>query len=257
MENLNVLVADDELPARGELTYELQQIEGVEVVGECANGKEVLSFLKEHPQVDLIFLDIEMPVMDGLTCAEKINRLGLRIPFVFATGYSQFALRAFDLEAFDYILKPYDEKRIERIIQRVRDSRDFLHQKEKDGEVVSSHDKISLKCQGKTILVSPRKEIGIVSTEKSEGCFFYTTRGIFQSKMKLHEAEDLLKGQGFMRTNKGYIVNLSMVYEIHPQDNGTLLLTVHHFEKEKVPVSRQYIKPFKEKMHLGRRHWGL
>lgn len=257
MEKLNVLVADDELPARGELTYELQQMEGVEVVGECGNGKEVLAFLKKHPQVDLIFLDIEMPVMDGLTCAEKINRLGLGIPFVFATGYSQFALRAFDLEAFDYILKPYNEKRIARIIQRARDAKDFFHQKEREGEIVSSHDRISLQCGGKTVLVSPRKEIGIVSTEKSDGCFFYTTKGIFQSKMKLHEAEELLKNQGFLRTNKGYIVNLSMVYEIHRQDNGTLLLTVHHFEKEKVPVSRQYLKPFKEKMHLNNRHWGI
>lgn len=102
---IKVLVADDELPARGELKYQLASIPHVNVIGECANGKEVISFLETHPQVDLLFLDIEMPIMNGLEAAQKIIGMNHSVKIVFATGYSQFALQAFELEAFDYILK--------------------------------------------------------------------------------------------------------------------------------------------------------
>lgn len=112
MQDIRVLVADDEIPARGELKYELATIPGVQIVGECKNGKEVLDFLNVHPNVDILFLDIEMPFMNGLECAKEIQRRDYPVKIVFATGYSQFAVQAFDLEAFDYILKPYDEKRI-------------------------------------------------------------------------------------------------------------------------------------------------
>ena len=118
MTEIKALIADDELPARGELRYELSSIPGVTVVGECANGKEVLSFLRTHPNVDILFLDIEMPVMNGLETAKEILTMNYPVKIVFATGYSQFALQAFDLEAFDYILKPYDEERIAKTIDR-------------------------------------------------------------------------------------------------------------------------------------------
>ena len=122
MQDIRVLVADDEIPARGELKYELATIPGVQIVGECKNGKEVLDFLNVHPNVDILFLDIEMPFMNGLECAKEIKRIDYPVKIVFATGYSQFAVQAFDLEAFDYILKPYDEKRIQRTIKRYADS---------------------------------------------------------------------------------------------------------------------------------------
>ena len=107
MQDIRVLVADDEIPARGELKYELATIPGVQNV---------------HPNVDILFLDIEMPFMNGLECAKEIQRRDYPVKIVFATGYSQFAVQAFDLEAFDYILKPYDEKRIQRTIKRYADS---------------------------------------------------------------------------------------------------------------------------------------
>jgi len=87
-------------------------------------------------------------------------------------------------------------------------------------------------------------------TEKSDNSLFYTTEGIIRSKMTLRDAEALLAEQGFFRTHKGYIVNLSMIYKIETQDNGTLLLTMNHYPKEKVPVSRHYIKDFRTVMHM-------
>lgn len=249
MEEIKVLVADDELPARGELQYELSAIPGVKIVGECTNGKEVIAFLKSHPNVDLLFLDIEMPIMNGLECAKEIGTMDLPTKIVFATGYSQFALQAFDLEAFDYILKPYQEPRLRRIITRLQDSRS-LQKNKIPGEVSVYSQKISIQTKNKTLRLSPSEEIVLISTEKSDCSLFYTTSGIIESKMTLRDIETLLSPLGFFRTHKGYIVNLSMIHEISPQDNGTLLLTMTRYEKEKVPVSRHYIKSFKDTLHI-------
>ncbi len=250
MNEIRALVADDELPARGELRYELSAIPGVKVVGECANGKEVLAFLKTHPNVDILFLDIEMPLMNGLECAKEIVRMDLPVKIVFATGYSQFAVQAFELEAFDYILKPYDESRIARTISRLSDSIALREKERAPGEIVTYYQKISLQTKDKTIMISPSQEIILISTEKSDRSLFYTTSGIVESKMTLRDIETLLSPLGFFRTHKGYIVNLSMIQEITNQDNGTLLLTMNYFPKEKVPVSRHYIKEFKNTLHL-------
>ncbi len=250
MNEIRALVADDELPARGELRYELSAIPGVKVVGECANGKEVLAFLKTHPNVDILFLDIEMPLMNGLECAKEIVRMDLPVKIVFATGYSQFAVQAFELEAFDYILKPYDESRIARTIARLSDSIALREKERAPGEIVTYYQKISLQTKDKTIMISPSQEIILISTEKSDRSLFYTTNGIVESKMTLRDIETLLSPLGFFRTHKGYIVNLSMIQEIANQDNGTLLLTMNYFPKEKVPVSRHYIKEFKNTLHL-------
>lgn len=247
---IKVLVADDELPARGELKYQLASMPHVNVIGECANGKEVISFLETHPQVDLLFLDIEMPIMNGLEAAQKIIDMNHSVKIVFATGYSQFALQAFELEAFDYILKPYDEERIAKTIQRLFDS---IMQRENgtaSGEIINARSRISLQTKNKTLILSPAKEIVLISTEKSDNSLFYTTEGIIRSKMTLRDAEALLAEHGFFRTHKGYIVNLSMIYKIETQDNGTLLLTMNHYPKEKVPVSRHYIKDFRTVMHM-------
>ena len=192
MKEIRALVADDELPARGELTYELSNIPGVKVIGECGNGREVLAFLKTHPNVDILFLDIEMPLMNGLECAKEIVRMDLSVKVVFATGYSQFAVKAFDLEAFDYILKPYDEARIARTISRLADSLVLMEKERVPGEIVSTSQKISLQTQGKTIMISPAQEIILISSEKSDRALFYTTRGIIESKMTLRDIESLL-----------------------------------------------------------------
>lgn len=251
MQDIRVLVADDEIPARGELKYELATIPGVQIVGECKNGKEVLDFLNVHPNVDILFLDIEMPFMNGLECGKEIQRRDYPVKIVFATGYSQFAVQAFDLEAFDYILKPYDEKRIQRTIKRYADSLELRENHRSPGEIINTSQRISLQTKDKTVMISPAQEIIIISTEKSDRSLFYTTSGIIESRMALRDAEQLLAPHGFFRTHKGYIVNLAMIQELESQDNGTLLLTMNYFPKEKVPVSRHYIKDFKNTLHIS------
>lgn len=247
---IKILIADDELPARGELKYELSTMPNVKIIGECSNGKSVLDFLKTHPNVDLIFLDIEMPVMNGLETAKKISEMDISAKIVFATGYSQFAIQAFDLEAFDYILKPYDEERIRRIIERLQNGLAEREYNRTPGEITVLSQKISLQTIDRVIMINPVQEIIFICTEKSDCSLFYTTKGVITSKITLRDSETLLEPLGFFRTHKGYIVNLSMIQEIQPQDNGTLLLSMDHFPQEKVPVSRHYLKDFRNVMHI-------
>lgn len=243
MDSIRVLIADDERPARGELSYLLRHVPGVEVVGECANGKEVLAFLKTHLQVDLVFLDIEMPLLNGLETAKEIRRLGYPLQYVFATGYSQFAVEAFALEAFDYILKPYEEQRIRRIAQRWQTLKERAPEGTA-GDMGAGGNQIILRSEGRMVFVKT-EDISLVATEKSDGTLFYTKQGVLASKMTLREAEEILAGHRFFRTHKGYLVNINRVETAEPSDNGTLLLTVKGFPKEKVPVSRHYLKAFR------------
>ena len=109
--------------------------------------------------------------------------------------------------------------------------------------------KFLLRGKDRSILINPLKDLILVSSEKTSGTLFYTTLGIVESKLILREAEDQLKTYNFFRTNKGYIVNLSKIQEIIPQDNSTLLLTMEHYPKIQVPVSRHYIKAFRAAIH--------
>lgn len=249
MNPIRIVVADDEPPARGELTYILAHIPGAAVEAQAKNGREALDYILTHPGVDLVFLDIEMPLMNGLEAARVLVEKKLPVKVVFATGYSQFAVEAFDLEAFDYILKPYDEVRIARIVRRFAEARLEWETRKSPGEVLGEGQRILLRAGGKNILLG-QEEIVLVSTEKSDGSYFYTKDGIIHSTMTLRDTEALLAGKGFCRTHKGYMVNLAMVREIRSEDNGTLLLTMKGYPGEKVPVSRHYLKQFRRLMGL-------
>lgn len=249
MKPVRIIVADDELPARGELTYLLAHIPGASVEAQCANGKEAIDYLRAHPGVEMAFLDIEMPLMNGLEAARLIGEMNLPVKVVFATGYSQFAVQAFDLEAYDYILKPYAGARISRIVQRFAAGREEQERRRSPGEVMEAGRRIMVRGEGRSYFLA-KEEIVLVSTEKSDGSYFYTLGGIIRSGMTLREAEALLAGKGFCRTHKGYVVNLALVREIRSEDNGTLLLSMEGYPGESVPVSRHYIKDFRRRMGL-------
>ncbi|WP_139491456.1 LytR/AlgR family response regulator transcription factor [Brevibacillus dissolubilis] len=117
---LNVFIVDDEMPARAELRYLLEQFSDLEVIGEASSGTEALELIPEA-KPDLVFLDIHLHDRDGVEVAEQlVNQMEKRPVIVFATAYEAHAVRAFELEATDYIVKPFSEQRLDKTIQRVR-----------------------------------------------------------------------------------------------------------------------------------------
>src|ERR1700681_3840700 len=117
---ISTIIVDDEKPARDELAFLLKSFPDVSVVGQGKNGLEAVALIKEHSP-DLVFLDGQMPGLDGFGVIQKLMDRKLRLPhIVFATAYDSYAVQAFEVNAVDYILKPFDKQRLARAVQRAR-----------------------------------------------------------------------------------------------------------------------------------------
>ena len=117
---INVIIVDDEKPARDELAYLLKGFAEISVIGQGKNGVEALALIKEHSP-DLVFLDVQMPGLDGFGVLKKLVERKMKMPHVvFATAFDQYAVQAFEVNAVDYVLKPFDKSRIAKAIQRAR-----------------------------------------------------------------------------------------------------------------------------------------
>src|SRR5471030_2884925 len=118
--NINTLIVDDEKPAREELAFLLKSFPEINLIGEGKNGVEAVALIKEHVP-DLVFLDVKMPGLDGFGVLKKLVERKTKMPHVvFATAFDQYAVQAFDVNAVDYVLKPFDKARIAKAIQRAR-----------------------------------------------------------------------------------------------------------------------------------------
>ena len=165
MTKIRAAVVDDEMPARYELTSILHEIENVDVAAEFSTGKGFLEFLKKD-SVDVVFMDIEMPVMTGIQTVQAMEQMSddiLSMPrVVFSTGFAQFAIQAFDLAVFDYILKPYTEERIRKTIARVKQNMEEQESNKQIGEIINSKNNFVLAIENKFIVLNPEKEIVLI-----------------------------------------------------------------------------------------------
>src|SRR5271154_6243995 len=115
---INTIIVDDEKPARDELTFLLKAFPEINIIGQGRNGVEAVALIKEH-NPDLVFLDVQMPGLDGFGVLKKLVERKMKVPHVvFATAFDQYAVQAFDVNAVDYVLKPFDKARIAKAIQR-------------------------------------------------------------------------------------------------------------------------------------------
>ena len=250
MNPIRVLIVDDEQPARGTIRLILKQIDDIAVVGECNNGEDCIQFVKDNPNIDIIFMDIEMPGMGGLKAVAAIREIAPDIHIVFSTGYSEFAVDAFNLEAFDYILKPYRKNRILQTINRYQTLQKMMQSAAINTTPVIKNQKLLIRLDDKFKLIDPKGEIAFVSNEKAGGTRFFTTSGIIETKTPLKDFEGTLASVHFLRTHRCYEVNIDFIQDITPWFNDTFMLTMKGFEKYQVPVSRTFIKKFKETMGL-------
>src|SRR3954468_12026202 len=118
--SLTALIIDDEQLARDELNYLIKNVDGIEVVAQGHNGLEAINLIKEHSP-DIVFLDVQMPGLDGFGVIKKLLDKKIRVPqVVFATAFDQYAVKAFEVNAVDYLLKPFDKKRVGEALQRAR-----------------------------------------------------------------------------------------------------------------------------------------
>ncbi|WP_017185932.1 LytR/AlgR family response regulator transcription factor [Alkalibacillus haloalkaliphilus] len=232
---IQVLIAEDEQFAREELIYLLKQIYDVELCPSAKNGKELLEYYKLYLP-DVLFIDIHMPNFSGIEIAEKIRTSNQNQPaIVFTTAYDHYAVKAFELQAVDYLLKPFDQTRFEKAMGKVRRA---LHNQSNSSK--QRLDKLVISTNEKMVVLKP-EEIGYVEKIDRMLKIHTLTDEAIVTKMTLKELEEKLSAYPFYRPHRSYLVNLDAIDEITPWFNGAYNIVIRD---SKIPVSRSSAKEF-------------
>ena len=279
--SISALIIDDEQLARDELSYLLDSVGGVDVVGQGANGIEAVDLIEEH-HPDLVFLDVQMPGLDGFAVIQRLmdrNRQAKvrgedtePLPqIVFATAYDQYAVRAFDVNAVDYLLKPFDLTRVGQAVEKARGripagvggvstatpSADspienqleallrLLNRPKSTQQpaklIVQAQSRLLLIDQGEICYAAIDEGVIRVATQSFEG----------QSKCRtLEELLDLLDPALFWRAHRGFVVNINHIREVVPWFKSTYQLRMNDKKQTEIPVSRAQTRRLRELFNL-------
>lgn len=256
---LKALIVDDEYPARQELRFALSGFEDIEIVGEATNAQEALALVKAL-DYHVLFLDISMPGMSGLELGAAIQDLPRQPLIIFITAYDEYAVRAFEVNAVDYLLKPVEPGRLKKAIDKVMKvyqesaapgestaEGEFTNGNNKTPPTPANQikiDRIPAEKQGKTVLVA-ESDIFYAFTEQ-DYIYIKTYNDKLFTRFTLKELEARLNSSIFFRTHRCYLVNLHKVREIIPFFNGTYNLVVEDKENTEVPVSRAQAKKLRK-----------
>lgn len=244
---LKAFLVDDEPLARDELAYLLKRSRKVEIVGEADQIESALQQLS-YIEADVIFLDIQLAEESGLELANKLLESEKRPEIVFATAYDEYALKAFDLHAVDYLLKPFDEERVMRTIEKLTklfESKAELSSSAMNGhaQTVESVDKLAITVEDRIIIV-PVKEILYIYSEEGKTVII-TMENKYEASDSLITFERKLINTSIVRVHRAYLVNLNQIKEIQPWFHSTYNLMMP--DGETVPVSRTYTKELKKR----------
>ncbi|MGO9317594.1 MAG: LytR/AlgR family response regulator transcription factor [Terracidiphilus sp.] len=290
---LSALIIDDEQLAREELAYLLAQVGGVEVVAQGANGIEAVELIEEH-HPDMVFLDVQMPGLDGFAVIQKLmdrrtqanavialkeQLTAPQVPLpqiVFATAYDQYAVRAFDVNAVDYLLKPFDRARVEQAVERVRGRLASALSSPSGGSPngatsslpesqIESLLRLLNRPHGASRAPQPAKLIVQVQSrllliDQAEICFAAIDDGVirvvtqsFEGSSKCRTLEELLDQLDpavFWRAHRGFVVNINHIREVVPWFKSSYQLRMNDKQKTEIPVSRNQTRRLRELFNL-------
>ena len=255
--SLSAVIVDDEQLARDELSFLLKDVGDVNVVAQGKNGLEAVHLIREH-NPDLVFLDVQMPGLDGFGVIKKLLDKKVALPkIVFATAFDQYAVKAFEVNAVDYLLKPFDKKRVAQSIQKVRAKMEaggsptdkletLVRMLESQKEQTTS--KVLIRSMGRLLLIDQR-DICYASIE--DGVISVVTAGPSggegQSNCRtLEELLDSLDSKLFWRAHRSYLVNINRIKEVVPWFKSSYQLRMDDKKQTEIPVSRAQTKRLRE-----------
>ncbi len=245
---ITALIVEDEKPAREIIKYYLEKHEMVEIVGECPDGYSGLSGIRElNP--DLVFLDIQMPKLTGFELLEVLDE---KPEIIFTTAYDEYAIKAFDLNAVDYLLKPFSEKRFDEAVTKAVGR---IRKGESTEKVISRLSSAKAECsaplnrivvrKGNSISFIPVKNIRYIQAEDDYVMIYHKEgKALKQQTMKYYEKN--LPEKDFVRIHRSYIISIESISRIEPYGKDTYVAITN--ENEKLPVSRSGYKNLKEKV---------
>ena len=275
---ISALIIDDEQLARDELAYLLQAASDIEVVAQGENGIEAVELIEEfHP--DLVFLDVQMPGLDGFGVIQRVMDRHRKLKaedswnlpqFVFATAYDQYAVRAFDVNAVDYLLKPFDRGRVEKALERARSrmtagsSAGALGESPIESQLDALLDLLK-KPQNSGRSAQPAKLIvqagsRLLLIDQADICFAEIDEGVirvvtaqFEGQSKCRTIEELLDQLDpalFWRAHRSFVININQIREVVPWFKSTYQLRMNDKKQTEIPVSRAQTKRLRELFNL-------
>lgn len=237
-----VVLIDDERLARSELRRLLQEFPEVEIIGEAANADEGLEKI-ETLNPDLVFLDIQMP---GKTGFDMLTQLDKAPHVIFVTAYDEYALKAFEVNALDYLMKPVEPRRLADALLKVSQKDEEELSSYTNRSILGEHDQVFVKDGDRCWFVKLSEVRLFESVGNYAKVFFGTNKPLILKS--LNALEERLDDKVFFRANRKHIINLRMIDKIEPYFNGGLLLDLKGGEK--IEVSRRQAVKFKEMMSL-------
>ncbi|MDR3774599.1 MAG: response regulator [Terracidiphilus sp.] len=279
---LSALIIDDEQLARDELKYLLDSVGGVDVVAQGTNGIEAVELIGEH-RPDLVFLDVQMPGLDGFAVIQRLMERNRKLAaagketeplpqIVFATAYDQYAVRAFDVNAVDYLLKPFDRARVEQAVERVRrripagaangagTAADKPIESQLDAllRLLKGPQGAARTGQPAKLIVQAQSRLLLV--DQAEICYAAIDEGVIRvvtqtfeghSKCRtLEELLELLDAAVFWRAHRGFVVNINHIREVVPWFKSSYQLRMNDKRQTEIPVSRAQTKRLRELFNL-------
>ncbi|UCF05255.1 MAG: response regulator transcription factor [bacterium] len=245
---IRALVIDDEKPARGDIKRMLAKIEGIEVVGEAGDGIEAVERIDEL-RPDLILLDIQMPGLDGFQVLERLAGHEKLPSVIFITAYDQYALRAFEVHAVDYLLKPVDEGRLVGAVDRVRRIRKGT-ESGPDMETLLQTMNILMRRlairKGDAVVMVDTDDVLYATVDAGEVRVVTREFEGASRHRSLDELERELSALQFMRIHRSYLANLKQVHEITPHFSGGYRLRMGGSGGPVIPVSRSQAKELRK-----------
>ncbi len=249
---ITAVIIDDEQPARDELHYLLRKHADIEVTGEAASGTAAVELIGERAP-DLVFLDIQMPGMTGFQVVQELMDRVEELPaIVFVTAYDEYAVRAFEVSAVDYLLKPVEEERLAQALDKVRkqaaatalspeELSRLVRQMEEGERTATLPHRISVRKGDRYVLVDPN-DVTHAYVVDGVVCLCTSKLNGMTTHKTLEELEKDLDGRIFWRVHRSYIVNINHVAEILPLPTGSYRLRLDDEKKTTVPLSRAQAK---------------
>jgi two-component system LytT family response regulator/two-component system response regulator LytT len=258
---INTIIVDDEKPARDELAYLLKGFPEISIIGQGKNGVEAMALIKEYAP-DLVFLDVQMPGLDGFGVLKRLVEKKMKLPHVvFATAFDQYAVQAFDVNAVDYVLKPFDKARIAKAVQRARrEIEAATSPAERLEQLVNQLGGLTRQTSPQTmkLLLQSQQRLLLVD---GEDVIFATIEGGTISVVArdlegtsnyrtLEEMQDALDSDIFWKPHRSYLVNIRHIKEVVPWFKSTYMLKMSDKKQTQIPVSRTQIKRMRELFKL-------
>lgn len=249
MSKISFVIIEDELPAADELKYILSKYEVLDIKGIANDGESGYELIK-NTRPKAVFMDINIPMINGMQLAHKVKEIDKDIIIIFVTAYEHHALSAFEVEALDYILKPYDEKRIDNTISRLiqKNKTSSVEMPEKMLDIINkiyneekNIKKIPCEQNGKIVLLNV-DEIYYCFIENDQ-VFVKTKDKKYYTSYTLSEIEEKTR---YFKAHRSYIVNLDHVKELYSWFNGSYKIIIDDVDKSEIPVSRNNVRKLKD-----------